>query len=86
MKSTTQRSKLEVCLTILELLTKGPQTLSNIDASTKTKADITRECLHLLKQQKLLEESINHNNVLLYSNTERGNRVLAFFYNRIGLH
>lgn len=72
--------KLEVCIAIIKFLAqKGPQTLAKIEASIVTTAEMVKECLELLMEQRLLEKRTNHNNIETYANTERSRRVLEFF-------
>ena len=73
--------QLEVCVAILKFVAqKGPQTPRKIEVSKIAKADIIRECLELLIEQKLLEKRTNPLNIETYVNTERGKRVSEFFH------
>ncbi len=81
-----QRSKLEVCVAIIEILArKGPQTSRKIGEAIITKGDTIRECLDLLVEQKLLGKKPNLNNVETYVTTANGKRVLEFFNLKVPL-
>jgi len=76
-----QLSKLEVYVTILEVLNqKGKLPLGEIEASIKAEVGLTKKCIDLLTKQRFLEKQKNHNNDEVYYNTARGQNVLEFFF------
>jgi len=70
--------KIEVCLTILQVLNiKGQLNADRIASKAKISPSLLGECISILAEQGMLEKK--EHNVPVYCISESGKRVLSFF-------